>query len=544
MMMCRKNVMVFFLLTGLMILLVGRVCGDVISVIPRPQTLTQQPGQFELNADTQISVSPSNDRMRLTACNLSEFLSKATDLKLSVTDKPVSSNVIALHLDPAVSDNPEAYTLTVSAEQVNLKAADPAGLFYAVQTLLQLLPAAVEFDVPLEGVKWTVPCVEIQDSPRYAWRGLMLDESRHFFGKEAVKKLLDRMALYKLNRFHWHLTDEPGWRIEIKKYPKLTAVGGKGTWDNPEAPVQYYTQQDIREIVAYAACRHIIIIPEIDMPGHATAANRAYPEFSGGGSDKHPDFTFNPGKDETYCYLNDILREVADLFPGPWLHYGGDEVSYGNQQWNNNPDIQKMMTQQGLTDIQQMEHYFNCRMSDSIERLGKTTVGWDEIVDAAVPAGQSMIMWWRHNKLEQLSKALEKGYDVVLCPRIPCYFDFVQYDSHKWGRRWKGFCSVESVYQGPVLPEKYSPEQVRHILGIQANVWTERIQNVKRLEFMIYPRLAALSEAAWTLPDRKDLADFRKRLPALMRRHEILGDYYFNCFDPAQTPEPKGVDKK
>jgi len=534
-------------MAALMVLLAGHAYGDGVAVTPRPQVLKEQPGQFTINAKTPIMVLPDTDQTRAVADYLRAFLSKVMGVKLSIIDKPIASNAIVLHLDSADPYVPEGYTLTASPEQVTLKACDAEGLFYAVQTLRQLLPAAVEYDVPLEGVQWTVPCVSIQDAPRYEWRGLMLDESRHFFGKEAVLKLLDRMALYKLHRFHWHLTDEPAWRIEIKKYPKLTEVGGKGTWDNPDAAVQYYTQDDIREIVAYAARRHIVIIPEIDMPGHATAANRAYPEFSGGGSEKHPEFTFNPGKEETYAYLDDILAEVADLFSGPWLHYGGDEVSYGNQQWSDNPDIQKMMTQHGLSDIRQMEHYFNRRMSDSIKRLGKTTIGWDEIADAGVPADQSVVMWWRHDKPEQLNKALEKGYDVVLCPRIPCYFDFVQHGSHKWGRRGNGFCSVEAVYQGPVLPtlpEKSTPEILNHILGIQANIWTERIQNTTRLQFMTYPRLAALSEAAWTQAERKDLADFQKRLPALMKRHDVLGDYYFNCLDPAQTPEPKGVDKK
>ncbi len=516
---------------------------QTVSVIPQPSVLNEQPGQFIINANTRIAIIPSTSETREVAEYLRNFLSKATDFKLAVADQP-ADNTIALQLNPNAFKNSEAYTLTVLPERITIEAAGTEGLFYAAQTLRQLLPKVIEMPAPLEGVKWSVPAVEIQDEPRFSWRGLMLDESRHFFGKEAVKKLLDRMALYKLNRFHWHLTDEPAWRIEIKQYPRLTEIGAKGSWSDSDAAPQFYTQQDIREIVAYAAERKIIIIPEIDMPGHATAANHAYPEYSGGGSKKLPDFTFNPGKEETYAYLNTILGEVAELFPGPWLHYGGDEVHYGNQQWNNDPHIRNKMKKEGLENIRQMEHYFNRRMAETINRLGKTTIGWDEIIDADVPASQSVIMWWRHNKPQQLSKALEKGYRTVLCPRIPCYFDLVQHDSHKWGRRWGGFNSVESVYQYPVFPKEYTPEQHKHILGLQANIWTERVQNTTRLEFMIYPRIAALSEAAWTRAGRKDLDDFKKRLPALLARHDILGDYYFNCFDPAKTPEPKGSDKK
>lgn len=514
------------------------------SITPRPQSLTAQPGQFIINADTQIIVAPSNAKAHPVAAYLEAFLATPTDWNLTVTDKPSTANAIVLHLD-STADTPESYTLKVTPQCIDMHASDPAGLFYAAQTLRQLLPTAIEFDVPIEGVEWTVPCVEITDAPRYGWRGLMLDESRHFFGKEAVLDLLDRMALYKLNRFHWHLTDEPGWRVEIMQYPRLTEIGSVGNCSDPDAPARFYTQQDIREVIAYAAARNIVVIPEIDMPGHATAANRAYPEYSGGGSERLPDFTFNPGKEKTYSYLNDILGEIADLFPGPWLHYGGDEVHFGNQQWACNPDVQAMMEKEGLKDIRQMEHYFNRRMSDSIKQLGKTTIGWDEIVDAGVPAEQAVVMWWRHDKPKQLIKALGAGYRTVLCPRRPCYFDFVQHDSHKWGRRWDGgFNTVESVYVYPVLPKDVTPQQEKLVLGLQGNLWTETVANRTRMEFMIHPRLAALAEAAWTKADQKDWGNFKSRLPGLFKRHEILGDTYFNCLDPAATPEPKGVKKK
>ncbi len=250
----------------------------------------------------------------------------------------------------------------------------------------------------------------------------MLDESRHFFGEEKVKQLLDIMAFHKLNIFHWHLTDVPGWRIEIRKYPKLTAIGGTGNHNDPQAPAKYYTQEQIREIVKYAGERYIQIVPEIDMPGHAGASNRAYPEFSGGGSKAYPEFTFNPGKEETYSYLTDILKEVTELFPSPYIHLGGDEVNFGNQQWNTNKQVKALMKKNNLPDLKAVEQYFIRRMADTIKSLNKTAIGWDEIIDSKINPEDVIVMWWRHDKPGQLKSALENNYKVVLCPENSSLF--------------------------------------------------------------------------------------------------------------------------
>jgi hexosaminidase len=376
--------------------------------------------------------------------------------------------------------------------------------------------------------------VEIEDAPRFGWRGFMLDESRQFFGRQKVKELLDYMAMYKLNRFHWHLTDTPGWRIEIKKYPKLTTIGAIGNQTDKDAPAAYYTQEDIKEIVDYAAQRFITVVPEIDMPGHAAAAARAYPEISGGGSVKHPDFTFNPGSEKTYQFLTDILTEVAALFPSEWIHYGGDEVHFANKQWLDIPEVKELMAKENLKDLTEVEFYFNRRMAKVIEGLGRKTVAWDEVVNAGLDKDQSVVMWWRHNMPDALQAAFDKGFEVVLCPRIPCYFDFVQDDSHKVGRRWKGFASLDLTYKFPA-GLKINEQQVA---GMQANLWSEKVATSERFDFMTWPRLQALSEAAWTQEKSKDYDQFLTRLKVHLPYMKARGVYFFNPFDKTEHPEP------
>ncbi len=427
----------------------------------------------------------------------------------------------------------EGYVLDIRANRIEIRGGSAAGVFYGIQTLLQEMQGGA------------LPCGRIEDAPRYAWRGYMLDEARHFSGAARVKQLLDLMARFKMNRFHWHLTDEQGWRIEIKGYPRLTSVGGVGCHSNPDTPAQYYTQEEIRDIVAYAAARHIEIIPEIDMPGHATASNRAYPEYSGGGTEQHPDFTFNVGKEETYAFLTDVLREVSALFPSPWLHLGGDEVAYGSDAWKRDPHVQALMAREGLATVKQAERYFMRRMADSVRMLGKTLVGWDELLDLELDPQRSLVMWWRHDKPDYLLRSLDGAYTTILCPRKPLYFDFVQHADHKWGRVWDGFCPLEDVYAFPDAQFEtwgMTPERSSHILGIQANVWSELMHTTERVDFMTFPRLCALSEAAWSQPGVKDYDDFMRRMEAVFSLFDRMGIYYFDPRDPGHHPEPAGPE--
>lgn len=432
----------------------------------------------------------------------------------------------------------ETYRMSISGRSIQIQASSDAGFFYGLQSLAQLSVA----DPQMSGMK--IPCCSLEDQPRFGWRGLMLDESRHFFGKEKVKQLLDWMAFYKLNRFHWHLTDSHGWRLEILKYPQLTSVGGIGNFSDPGAAAAFYTQEEVREIIRYAAERFIEVIPEIDMPGHAAAANRAYPEFSGGGSANYPEFTFNPGKEETYSYLTDILREVALLFPSKYIHLGGDEVHFGNQQWTANRDVKALMEKHQLADLQAVEFYFIKRMTDSVAALDKTMIGWDEIVTAGIPAAKCKTMWWRHDKPQQLNRALEQGYHTILCPRIPLYFDFVQHNSHQSGRYWsKEYAPLEKIlefqktYSGPLS----SYPQL--IDGIQANLWTETIDSAERLDFMSYPRIAALAEVAWSKNPSPSYSGFMQRLQPSFRLYKAKKISFFDPEHPGETPEIAGFKK-
>lgn len=494
-------------------------------LIPLPAHHRPAEGRFLLNSQTAVIAADS--AFQASAYYLRNQVLRHTGMALGAG--PRAARTILLQRAPG---SPGAYTLAMDGRQVRIQAADDEGMFYGVNTLLQLLLRAGTKDDAA-----AIPCWEISDAPQYAWRGVMLDESRHFFGKEVVREMLDQMALLKLNRFHWHLTDQPGWRLQIRRYPRLALVGGLGDYSDSLRPARYYTQEDIREIVAYARERHITVIPEVDMPGHATAANRAYPAYSGGGEGRWANFTFNPGREDVYGFLTDILREVAVLFPAGMIHLGGDEVAYGSQGWTALPAVQQLMTRERLGNAREVEQYFFRRMTDSALGIFRRVLAWDEVADGNLPADSVIIFWWRHDRPEQLRKAFDKGYHVVLCPRIPLYFDFVQDSAHRQGRRWKGdFSSLDRVYafSGADLPAAGRPGQV---LGMQADLWTETVRSRERLEYLLFPRMAALAEAAWTAPAGRDYALFLSRLKDLLPLYRAAGIHYYDPLAPLHTPE-------
>ena len=527
----KKYTTLFVFLLGIAVFNVG--CATKPSIIPLPQQIMVGSGAFAIDSSTSIRLSDKQPELESAAELFAEVIkpSSGIDLPIEQASPENRGNAISLVIENRGLGD-EGYELDVTKTGIKITASTPQGIFYGLQSLRQLLPPLVELSETVDDLNLRVPFVHIKDQPRYAWRGLMLDESRHFFGKAYVKKLLDQMALLKMNVFHWHLTDAPGWRLEIIQYPKLTTVGGIGNKSDPDAPATFYLQDDIREIVAYAAARHIQVLPEIDMPGHATAANRAYPENTGGGNEKRPDFTFNPGREETYSFLTDILEETVELFPAPWIHYGGDEVHFANEQWIDISEVKALMAEHGLKDLKEVEHHFNRRMADVIHGLGKKTVAWDEVVDAGVDPDKAMIIWWRHNMPEQLTKALDQGYEVVLSPRRPLYFDFVQDDSHQVGRRWDGLNDLEQVYN-------FLGHDDAKVLGMQASMWTETVQTKERADFMIFPRLTAIAEAAWTYEANKDYENYQQRLGAMLERYKIAGINYFDPFTPENTPEPQ-----
>ncbi|PWK77458.1 hexosaminidase [Mucilaginibacter oryzae] len=529
------------------ILFCGSLKAQNINIIPQPKLVAAGTGQFSFNNRCTVGV---NDASLLPVARyFQKQVNQSTGLTLNVDNKDAGSLIhfLLTNGDPT----PGAYSLKISPEEITVSASNRDGVFYGAMSLLQLLR-----DQP-RGETISLQALAITDAPRYQWRGLMLDESRHFFGMEKVKQILDWMAYYKLNKFHWHLTDAQGWRLEIKKYPKLTLIGGRGNHTDPNADPQYYTQAQVKEIVAYAAERSIAVIPEIDMPGHATAANRAYPQFSGGSVEGYEDFTFNPAIDSTYQFLGDIIKETTALFPSKMMHLGGDEVALGVKAWSLNPSIAAFMQKNNFADVGELERYFFKRVADTALATGSKVLAWDEATGTNLPADKTIIFWWRQNLPGQLHLAIQKGYQVVLCPRLPMYFDFVQDADHLSGRRWKGvYNTVGSVYCFPEKSMQNNEDlQSKQIIGVQANIWTEMIASEKRLDFMLFPRIAGLAEAGWTAPELKDEEAFDNRLKASIKIYDAANIYYFNPFDKffhdeaidfgpkiRRMPKPESVD--
>ena len=427
----------------------------------------------------------------------------------------------------------EGYVLKIGRRGVKISAADSSGLFYARQTLAQLAEA--------DG---TVPVGTIKDAPRFPWRAYMLDASRHFVPKETVLKVLDWMARYKLNKFHWHLTDSDGWRLEIDGWPELTGVGAMGCRSNPAAPARYYTKDDVREVVAYAAERCIEVIPEVDMPGHASASNRAYPAYDGGGTERLPSFTFNVGKEETYAYLSDVLAKTVAQFPGRYLHLGGDEVDFASEAWKSKPEIMDLIAREGLDGIKGAEGYFDRRMQKVVQGLGKTCLMWCDALEFGLPSDEVIYYWWRHDRKDMLHSCLDGGYRTVLCPRHPLYYDFIQADGQIHGRTsrgtvWMGPNRLEDIHAYPDTEEdafqngKLSPL----VLGVEACLWTEMVENPRRVEFMTFPRLAALAESAWSRPEVKDWNSFSARMEREYGLYDRAGLWYYDPRDPQRHSE-------
>lgn len=520
--------MLRYLLSIYLLFLINIVFGQFVGIIPQPQIVI--PGTDSLTIEKDIVIQ--GEELQAISYLRQNLLSRFGKLSQLNTSKQA---IISFQRPqtPRKELGEEGYELVVSNGGITVIAQTPKGYFYAVNSLLQL------FHYYRQGDKVVIPAMQIKDVPLFSWRGFMLDEARHFFGKKKVKQLLDYMAFYKLNKFHWHLTDEPGWRLEIKRYPYLSLIGGVGSYLNPYTPAQYYSQEDIKEIVAYAAERHIDIIPEIDMPGHATAANRAYPQYSGGGTKEHPDFTFHPAKESTYQYLTNILKEVTVLFPSGIVHLGGDEVAFGSDAWNEDVHVSELKNKLNLASNKDVERYFMQRMADSLFNLGNKLAVWDEMAEAGLPSDKTIQYWWRHDRKGQLETCLRNGYSVVICPRIPLYFDFVQAEEHQHGRRWAGnFSSLESVYQIDLSEYQQMEIKEGQILGMQANLWTERIHNESRFDFMTFPRIAALAEAAWTARERKSLEHFKQVLKTHLHLYAKDNIYYFDPFDNTHV-EPK-----
>jgi len=517
---------------------------NTCSIIPLPQKVELREGTFVLKTDTQIVVA-GGERSPATApaSYLAERLRQSTGypLRVNFTSKePPSKDRILLTTKAASSfASAEGYELAVTRDSVIIRAREPAGLFYGAQSLLELLPAEALASKPALNLAWTISAVHIEDQPRFAWRGFLLDSARHFFSKREIKELLDVMALHKLNMFQWHLTDDVGWRLEIKKYPRLTEVGAwrksigfgldpkAGTAYGPDGRYGgYYSQADIRELVAYAASRHITIVPEIELPGHAGAALAAYPQFSCFGGAYSTDGGVLPGvycagKDETFEFLQNVLTEVCELFPGKYIHIGGDEVPPDN--WKQCRQCQAREVREGLKTEHELESYFIRRMEAFLDARGRTLVGWSEIRKGGL-APNATIMDWIGGAVE----SAREGHDVVMTPTAYCYLDYYQSTNSEPAepKAIGGYLPLSQVYAFEPVPANLDAQFRFHIIGAQANLWTEYVPSLQHAEYMTLPRLCALAEVAWSPASSRNYDDFMRRLQVQARRFDQLGVNY------------------
>ena len=509
---------IFLLCVSVVLCMTGVMAQN--SFFPTPASVRNLKGKYVLGKKVEVTSNGGYAAKMAT--------SLAAELKQENFSVVGESGPIRLELDYHSGISPEGYLLLVYPDSVVMKASSNSGIFYAKEAFLQ----AAQLQ---NGV---IRACEVNDAPRFSWRGYMLDESRHFMGAEKVKQYLDIMASLRMNVFHWHLTDTDAWRVEIKRYPKLTGEGAQGNAHDPKAPAQFYTQEEIKDIVAYAAERHIMVIPEFDMPGHASAICKAYPEISGGGEGRWKHFTFHPCKDVTFQFISNVIDELIELFPSPYIHIGGDEVHFGNQSWFTDPTIQQFITDHKLQNEVGLEHYFLNRVHKMLQEKGKITLGWDELADAKIPSAESVVMWWHHEKKYKLVQALEMNYPVILTPRLPLYGDFNQFGSHKYGRTWQGYSPIEDIVAFPEpimhLVQGYE-DQVK---GVQFTMWTERVSTLKRLDYMTFPRIVATAESGWTPAKVKNVSRFMAKLPVYLKWLDTQGIYYFNPLNPDATPEP------
>lgn len=514
-----------------------------INVIPTPVSLVQNEGSFKVSKNMAFSASTPE------AKTIAEFfaarMNLATGYQISVSDK--ASGGIALVIDETLDVSNEGYTLDVTADGVTVKAKTPQGIFYGMQTFMQLLPAEIESPAVISDIAWTAPCVTVKDEPRFEYRGFHLDPSRHFIPVENVKKQIDVLALFKINRLHWHLTDDQGWRIEIKKYPKLTEIGAKRIEGEGTEYGGFYTQEEIKEVVKYAADRFITVIPELELPGHEMAAIAAYPELSCKGEQGTPriiwgveDIVMCAGKEESFKFLEDVIDEMAPLFPSEYFHIGGDECP--KISWKNCPTCQKRIKEEGLkgdkehSAEERLQSYFVQRMEKYLaEKHGKKIIGWDEILEGGL-APSATVMSWRGE--EGGIAAANMDHDVIMTPGgNGMYLDTYQSDYKIEPVSIGGYTTLEKVYNyNPVPDTLVITGKDKYIKGVQCNHWSEYMYNTDIMEYRMYPRMLALSEIAWSPLNRKDYKDFERRLDnALVRLDELNINYHI-----PQPEQPNG----
>lgn len=497
-----------------------------LPLIPMPVEARPMPGTLAIDARTVVAFAPGDRAAEAAANYIVAELRRSRGLTLTVTPSahpPRGAIVFATDPKNAV-DKREGYTLDVDGNGVRVAARDGAGLFYGAVTLWQLASAdGRQGDT-------AIPDVAIRDWPRFAWRGLMLDVVRHFQSVDEVEQAIDAMAEHKLNVLHWHLSDDQGWRIEIKRYPNLTAIGGwrtppgAGTHGEPDRYGGFYTQRQIRDVVAYAAARHITVVPELDMPGHAQAAVAAYPDIVGVNGDRPAvsvDWGVNPYlynvDEKSFTFIEHVLDEVMALFPSSYIHLGGDEAV--KDQWKDSPDVQAKMTSLNLTSEDALQSWFTDRLGDYLARHGRRLIGWDEILEGGLPRTASVMSW---RGVQGAIDAAKKDHDVVLAPAGWMYFDNHQSDRADEPSGRLSVLPLERVYGFEPVDASLTPEQARHVLGTEATLWSELLPSKRHVQHALFPRLDAMAEVAWSPVEARDWTGFLQRLPAQMRRYAAL----------------------
>lgn len=525
------------------LLLVATCVQASVNIIPKPTLVKEGKGSFLVTDGMNIGV---NDPTLADAADyLKQMIARATGFQDLAVRR--GEGHISLLLQPAADPEDESYTLTVSSSRITIKAGTYRGVVNGISTLRQLLPDEIESREPVKGIRWTVPVVQVQDKPAYHWRGLMLDPSRHFYSVEETEQFLDHMALYKYNKFHWHLTDGVAWRLQINRYPLLTQ---RGAWrefrqdidincenrakseNNPTLliPQKYcreengrrlyggfYTQDDVRRVVRYAAIRGIDVIPEIDMPGHFWCGTQAYPLLSCGQDGNDP---LCLGKDLTLEFCRNVWEEVFQLFPYEYAHIGGDEVD--RSRWTKCPDCQRRIKALGLQGVEELQAWFTKDMEKFFNAHGRKLMGWDEILEGGV-SRTATVYWWRGDHADVAQKSTEMGNEVVICPTTYCYFDYGQDDN-----------TLKRIYTSDVIPADLTPKQLKLVKGIQSNAWGEFIPTVGRMQFMVFPRALAMVEKAWTPNEQQNWDNFSQRLQAHLHRLQAAGINY----RPLQTTQP------
>jgi hexosaminidase len=528
-----------------------------VNIVPKPASVKMEKGNFSINPATQLVVTGSE--LNKTAELFNTYLNKYYGFQLAIVtaSKKSLNNAIVLSNNKTSRTIAGAYHLTISKNKIAVEGEDAAGVFYGIQSLIQLLP--------FEKTKaLAVPQLKIEDSARFVYRGMHLDVGRHFYDVDFVKKCIDLIALYKLNTFHWHLTEDQGWRIEIKKYSKLTEIGANrngtiigrypGKGNNNKAYGGFYTQDQIKEVVAYAAERYINVIPEIELPGHSSAAIASYTWLScfPGRSTNIPlnmvsiksveqlqqenriklvqetwgvfDDVFCAGKDSTFVFLQDVLDEVMDLFPSKYIHIGGDECP--KTFWKQCPNCQKRMKENGLKDEHALQSYFIQRIEKYVNSKGRQIIGWDEILEGGL-APNATVMSWRGE--QGGIEAAKQHHAVIMTPGSHCYFDHAQ-SKHEDSVTIGGYLPIQTVYGYDPTPAQLSDTEAKYILGAQANVWTEYINNTAKAEYMILPRLSAISEVLWANKANKDWNNFEQRLSNEIKRYDWMNLNYSKAY--------------